>query len=70
MAKRDSAKTALPKPDAKLVPATVFTKKQLLQSKRFETKKDLLDMLLAPNERVTMAEAEKRMKTFLAKEAR
>ncbi len=44
-----------------------FTKEALINSKRYNTKKDAIETLVKPNEKLTIEEIDKRLKEFYEK---
>lgn len=44
-----------------------FTKEALINSKRYNTKKDAIETLVKPNEKLTIEEVDKRLKEFYEK---
>ena len=68
MAKREEAVQAAAEGNS-LVEEAAFSKEQLLQAEVFKEVHDLLDALLQPEERLTIAQAEERIQAFLTKEA-
>ena len=44
-----------------------FTKEALLNSKKYNTKKDAIETLVKPNEKLTIEELDKRLKEFYEK---
>ena len=44
-----------------------FTKEALINSKRYNTKKDVIETLVKPNEKLTIEEVDKRLKEFYEK---
>lgn len=47
-----------------------FTKEALIHSKRYNTKRDAIELLVKPDEKLTIEEMDKRLKEFYEKGAK